>query len=75
MHFHKTDPKQTYYLSMEYLQGRALTNAIGSLDTLDAYAKALNKLGHELEDIAEQVYNSFIDSALFFQFVWTLDCF
>ncbi|RWR92109.1 Glycosyl transferase [Cinnamomum micranthum f. kanehirae] len=54
MHFHKTDPKQTYYLSMEYLQGRALTNAIGSLDTLDAYAKALNKLGHELEDIAEQ---------------------
>lgn len=50
---------------MEYLQGRALTNAIGSLDTLDAYAKALNKLGHELEDIAEQVYNSFIDSALF----------
>eukprot|EP00268_Persea_americana_P043006 TRINITY_DN4310_c0_g1_i2.p1 TRINITY_DN4310_c0_g1~~TRINITY_DN4310_c0_g1_i2.p1 ORF type:complete len:844 (+),score=164.56 TRINITY_DN4310_c0_g1_i2:599-3130(+) len=54
MHFHKTDPKQTYYLSMEYLQGRALTNAIGNLDTLDAYAKALNKLGHELEDIAEQ---------------------
>uniref|UniRef100_A0A453FXY9 Uncharacterized protein n=1 Tax=Aegilops tauschii subsp. strangulata TaxID=200361 RepID=A0A453FXY9_AEGTS len=25
LHFHKTDPKQTYYLSMEYLQGRALT--------------------------------------------------
>lgn len=73
MHFHKTDPKQTYYLSMEYLQGRALTNAIGNLDTLDAYAKALNKLGHELEDIAEQVSDSFIDSALFFQFVWTVD--
>eukprot|EP00262_Sarcandra_glabra_P006798 TRINITY_DN19356_c0_g1_i1.p1 TRINITY_DN19356_c0_g1~~TRINITY_DN19356_c0_g1_i1.p1 ORF type:complete len:846 (-),score=167.61 TRINITY_DN19356_c0_g1_i1:309-2846(-) len=53
-HFHKVDPKQTYYLSMEYLQGRALTNAIGNLDTSDAYAAALNKLGHKLEDIAEQ---------------------
>ncbi|KAF5751399.1 Alpha-glucan phosphorylase H isozyme [Tripterygium wilfordii] len=53
-HFHKVDPKQTYYLSMEYLQGRALTNAIGNLDIQDAYADALNKLGHELEDIVEQ---------------------
>ncbi|XP_043702206.1 alpha-glucan phosphorylase, H isozyme-like [Telopea speciosissima] len=53
-HFHKVDPKQTYYLSMEYLQGRALTNAIGNLDIQDAYANALIKLGHELENIAEQ---------------------
>lgn len=54
-HYHKTDPKQTYYLSMEYLQGRALTNAIGNLNIQDAYADALNKLGHGLEEIAEQV--------------------
>lgn len=54
MHFHRTDPKQTYYLSMEYLQGRALSNAVGNIDIRDAYAKALNKLGHQLEDIAEQ---------------------
>jgi starch phosphorylase len=53
-HFQKVDPKQTYYLSMEFLQGRALTNAIGSLDIQDAYAEALNKLGHELEEIVEQ---------------------
>ncbi|KAF6153471.1 hypothetical protein GIB67_027338 [Kingdonia uniflora] len=53
-HFHKVDPKQTYYLSMEYLQGRALTNAIGNLNSKDAYANALNKLGHELEEIVEQ---------------------
>ncbi|MBA0700191.1 hypothetical protein Goari_001758 [Gossypium aridum] len=39
---------------MEYLQGRALTNAIGNLDIQNAYAEALNKLGHELEEIAEQ---------------------
>lgn len=28
-HFHEQNPKQAYYISMEYLQGRALTNAIG----------------------------------------------
>ncbi|OMO90530.1 Glycosyl transferase, family 35 [Corchorus olitorius] len=54
VHFHKVDPKQTYYLSMEYLQGRALTNAIGNLNIQDAYADALNKLGHKLEEIVEQ---------------------
>ncbi|EXC01498.1 Alpha-glucan phosphorylase, H isozyme [Morus notabilis] len=53
-HFDKVDPKQTYYLSMEYLQGRALTNAIGNLNIQNAYADALNKLGHDLEEIVEQ---------------------
>ncbi|XP_019053302.1 PREDICTED: alpha-glucan phosphorylase, H isozyme isoform X2 [Nelumbo nucifera] len=55
LHFHKVDPKQTYYLSMEYLQGRALTNAIGNLNIQNAYAEALVKLGHEMENIAEQI--------------------
>ncbi|GMY05053.1 Alpha-glucan phosphorylase, H isozyme [Fagus crenata] len=41
-HFHKVDPKQTYCLSMEFLQGRALTNAIGNLKIQDAYGEALN---------------------------------
>ncbi|CAA0842351.1 Alpha-glucan phosphorylase 2- cytosolic [Striga hermonthica] len=53
-HYHKVNPKQTYYLSMEYLQGRALTNAVGNLDVQDAYAKALKQLGHEIEEIVEQ---------------------
>ncbi|XP_062171936.1 alpha-glucan phosphorylase, H isozyme [Alnus glutinosa] len=54
LHFHKVDPKQTYYLSMEYLQGRALTNAIGNLKIQDAYGDALKKLGHKLEEITEE---------------------
>ncbi|KAI4383881.1 hypothetical protein MLD38_009673 [Melastoma candidum] len=53
-HYHATDPKQTYYLSMEYLQGRALTNAIGNLGIQDSYGEALKKLGHDLEVIVEQ---------------------
>lgn len=40
---------------MEYLQGRALTNAIGNLGLSGAYVDALKKLGYELEEIAEQV--------------------
>ncbi|KAL2486373.1 Alpha-glucan phosphorylase 2 [Abeliophyllum distichum] len=54
LHYHKVNPKQTYYLSMEYLQGRALSNAVGNLDIQNAYADALKQLGHELENIVEQ---------------------
>ncbi|KAI5003773.1 hypothetical protein ZWY2020_030933 [Hordeum vulgare] len=54
LHFHKTDPKQTYYLSMEYLQGRALTNAVGNLGITGAYADAVKKFGYELEAVAGQ---------------------
>ncbi|CAO2166999.1 unnamed protein product [Urochloa humidicola] len=54
LHFHKTDPKQTYYLSMEYLQGRALTNAVGNLGITGAYAEAVKKFGYELEALAGQ---------------------
>ncbi|XP_031488932.1 alpha-glucan phosphorylase, H isozyme isoform X2 [Nymphaea colorata] len=62
--FHKVDPKQTYYLSMEYLQGRMLTNAIGNLNILDVYADALHKLGSDLENIAEQEKDAALGSAL-----------
>nr|GMD14122.1 alpha-glucan phosphorylase, H isozyme [Ipomoea batatas] len=54
LQYHKVNPKQTYYLSMEYLQGRALTNAIGNLCIQGAYGDALKKLGHGLEEIVEQ---------------------
>ncbi|KAG2593002.1 hypothetical protein PVAP13_5NG629585 [Panicum virgatum] len=54
VHFHKTDPKQTYYLSMEYLQGRALTNAVGNLGITGAYAEAVKKFGYELEALVGQ---------------------
>ncbi|KMT08973.1 hypothetical protein BVRB_6g136860 [Beta vulgaris subsp. vulgaris] len=53
-YYQKTNVKQAYYLSMEFLQGRALLNAIGNLELSGAYAEALIKLGHNLEAIAEQ---------------------
>ena len=50
-HFHKENPKQAYYLSMEYLQGRALTNAIGNMGLTGEYSEALRSLGYTLEDV------------------------
>ncbi|XP_022774555.1 alpha-glucan phosphorylase 1-like isoform X3 [Durio zibethinus] len=53
-YYEKLNPKQAYYLSMEFLQGRAMLNAIGNLGLTGGYAEALSKLGHNLENIAFQ---------------------
>ncbi|KAK1438912.1 hypothetical protein QVD17_04724 [Tagetes erecta] len=50
----KMNVKQAYYLSMEFLQGRALLNAIGNLELSGAYGEALSKLGHKLENVVSQ---------------------
>ncbi|XP_055961536.1 alpha-1,4 glucan phosphorylase L isozyme, chloroplastic/amyloplastic-like [Mercurialis annua] len=53
-YYEKLNVKQAYYLSMEFLQGRALLNAVGNLELNGAYAEALTKLGHNLENVARQ---------------------
>ncbi|XP_057491299.1 alpha-1,4 glucan phosphorylase L isozyme, chloroplastic/amyloplastic-like [Actinidia eriantha] len=53
-YYEKMNVKQAYYLSMEFLQGRALLNAIGNLELADAYGEALSKLGCSLENVACQ---------------------
>uniref|UniRef100_A0A2N9GZ46 Alpha-1,4 glucan phosphorylase n=1 Tax=Fagus sylvatica TaxID=28930 RepID=A0A2N9GZ46_FAGSY len=53
-YYEKLNVKQAYYLSMEFLQGRALSNAIGNLELTGAYAEALRNLGHKLEQVASQ---------------------
>ncbi|XP_039049069.1 alpha-glucan phosphorylase 1-like isoform X1 [Hibiscus syriacus] len=53
-YYERLNAKQAYYLSMEFLQGRALLNAVGNLGLTGAYAEALSKLGHNLEKIAAQ---------------------
>ncbi|KAJ7943370.1 Alpha-1,4 glucan phosphorylase [Quillaja saponaria] len=53
-YYEKMNVKQAYYMSMEFLQGRALLNAIGNLELSGPYAEALRKLGHNLEDVANQ---------------------
>ncbi|KAH1100021.1 hypothetical protein GYH30_035264 [Glycine max] len=53
-YYEKLNVKQAYYLSMEFLQGRALLNAIGNLELTGPHAEALSKLGHKLENVAYQ---------------------
>ncbi|KAL6961759.1 Alpha-1,4 glucan phosphorylase L-1 isozyme, chloroplastic/amyloplastic [Sarracenia purpurea var. burkii] len=53
-YYEKMNVKQAYYLSMEFLQGRALLNAVGNLELTDAYGEALHKLGHNLENVSSQ---------------------
>jgi starch phosphorylase len=46
-------PKRVYYLSMEFLMGRSLSNALDALDLTGPAAKALQAHAHTLEDAME----------------------
>ena len=50
----EADPKRVYYLSMEFLMGRSLLNALNNLEVKDAYSEALSELGYKLEDLVEK---------------------
>lgn len=54
LHFKKKDPKRIYFLSMEFLMGRSLSNSAINLGIRDQYADALKELGFEFEVLAEQ---------------------
>ncbi|KAJ7769331.1 glycogen phosphorylase [Mycena metata] len=47
-------PKRAYYLSLEFLMGRTLDNALLNLDLKQPYAQATQKLGFNIEDILEK---------------------
>lgn len=51
---HKQNPKRCYYLSMEFLLGRALDNALNSLHVKDNYKESVKNLGFNLEDLLSQ---------------------
>ncbi|MBU0713648.1 glycogen/starch/alpha-glucan phosphorylase [bacterium] len=49
--------KRVYYLSMEFLMGRALQNAVLNLDLEDSARAAMTSLGQILEDLYEQEFD------------------
>ena len=49
----EADCKQCYYLSLEFLMGRTLGNAMLNLGITDAATQALHELGIRLEDLTE----------------------
>ena len=52
--FDKQDPKRVYYLSMEFLMGRALGNSIINLGLSKEIREALDELGFDLNVIEDQ---------------------
>ncbi|MCC5816667.1 MAG: glycogen/starch/alpha-glucan phosphorylase [Leptospira sp.] len=51
--YEDTKPKKVYYLSLEFLMGRTLHNALINLGLYETIQKVLHSLGYELADILE----------------------
>jgi len=51
--YERQDVKRLYYLSMEFLMGRALGNTLCNLGLTDAAAQAMLALGADLEEVRE----------------------
>ena len=52
--YEKKDPKTVYYLSMEFLMGRALGNMMINMKAYKAVAEALDELGLDINAIEDQ---------------------
>jgi len=57
-HFCKEDPKQAHYLSMEYLLGRLLRNAVGALGLQDEFGEALKQMGWDMEEFETSEFDA-----------------
>ncbi len=51
--YYRSDAKRVYYLSMEFLTGRLLTNSLLNLGILDECRQALADLGRDLDHVVE----------------------
>jgi starch phosphorylase len=51
---HKDNPKRCYYMSMEFLIGRALDNALNCLQVKKNYSQSVDNLGFSLEDLLKE---------------------
>ncbi len=56
--YEEADCRFAYYLSMEFLMGRALGNAVLNLGLLDNVGRAMNNLGVSLEEVAENEHDA-----------------
>jgi starch phosphorylase len=66
-YFREQNPKRVYYLSMEFLMGRSLLNALYNLQVKNQYVEALHELGYNLETLMEQVSATYLLCA---EWIW-----
>ena len=53
-YFREQDPKRVYYLSMEFLMGRSLTNSLFNLELKGTFSEALKQLGYDMENLVQK---------------------
>jgi starch phosphorylase len=51
--YYQNDAKRVYYLSLEFLMGRALGNSLINTGLYDKTRKALKELGYDMEELSE----------------------
>ncbi|MCF6149921.1 MAG: glycogen/starch/alpha-glucan phosphorylase [Candidatus Kuenenia sp.] len=56
--YHESKCKRTYYLSLEFLMGRMLSNAIFNLGITDEVFKGMQELGLILEEVSEAEHDA-----------------
>jgi starch phosphorylase len=56
--YYAHDAKRVYYLSLEFLMGRTLSNSLVNLGCLDEAAQAMYDLGYDLEDLREAEWDA-----------------
>ncbi|MBN1654189.1 MAG: glycogen/starch/alpha-glucan phosphorylase [Deltaproteobacteria bacterium] len=56
--YYRQDIKRVYYLSLEFLLGRTIGNALINLDLCETARDALDELGYDLEDLAEVEFDA-----------------
>ena len=56
--YYVADAKRVYYLSLEFLLGRALVSNIVNLGARGAYTEALRSLGYDLEALHEEEWDA-----------------
>ncbi|MCD6205045.1 MAG: glycogen/starch/alpha-glucan phosphorylase [Candidatus Marinimicrobia bacterium] len=55
--YRQENPKRVYYLSMEFLMGRSLQNAILNMKLEKSSREAMKNVGQKLEDLYEQEFD------------------
>jgi starch phosphorylase len=56
--YYQADAKRVYYLSLEFLMGRALILNVINLGARDAYLHAMQRLGYDLEALQEEEWDA-----------------
>ena len=56
--YYVADTKRVYYLSLEFLLGRALVHNIINLDAQDASTQAMRRVGYDLEVLQQQEWDA-----------------